>query len=438
MKEGNISKWLLFLAIVSFFVDSYANDINDAMNKTSREMSYSVKYGQHILIDEHQDFENQIENKNNSVFEIRHVLDLKNKTIKLPKECLLLFRGGFFINGTIIGNNTIIEAPNYQLFEPSCCVKGTFANAHLYADWFGDLQMAVNLASENSGVLFLSAKVYNLSKSLNIKRGVSLIGCGNEAAFRENRGTIICYEGNDPVIILNGTTQNPAKNITIRNLKIRGNGEDFHSGTNVGLYVGPKSYYCMVENVSIYACSNGVELDNAWNLRFESVNPYYCNNGFYLNGSSRAPLTASLFSTCVAYNCNVGFNFAGDMNATSIESCATDGCATSMRLGGCFGVTVCSYEFERHSKYGVHIDSSDCYATFIGVCPRSPSSDDVTHIKIDKAGRVSFLDLFISESVLSTRGYSIDVDVDCITKTHFYNCNINGRCVNLDKCFIMK
>ena len=109
MKEGNISKWLLlFLSIVSFFVDSYANDINDAMNKTSREMSYSVKYGQHILIDEHQDFENQIENKNNSVFEIRHVLDLKNKTIKLPKECLLLFRGGFFINGTIIGNNTTI------------------------------------------------------------------------------------------------------------------------------------------------------------------------------------------------------------------------------------------------------------------------------------------------------------------------------------------
>lgn len=114
-----------------------------------------------------------------------------------------------------------------------------------------------------------------------MKKGVTHIGCGNEGAYLENRGTIITYVGKGPVIELRGSIENPIKNVTIKNLKIRGNGMNGSKGTNVGSYIGPKAYYCIFENISLYASSNGVEIDNSWNLNFESVNPYYCENGFF-------------------------------------------------------------------------------------------------------------------------------------------------------------
>lgn len=425
-----------FLVLLFCITNIYAFHISSNEEQLSNIAKHVTNNERYLVLDKTMSFASQIKAKPNTVFEIRDIFDLGNKSINLPDNAILLFRGGVLKNGTIKGNNTIIDAPNYRIFEEDCRVTGSFLNTFLYADWFEDLQMAVDLGSSNSGVILLSPKTYLLKNTLVIEKGVSLIGCGNEGAFRENRGTIISYQGTGPVIALNGTKESPKKNISIKNLKIRGNGQNFKAGTNVGLYIGPKAYYCQFENISLYACSNGVELDNAWNLRFESVNPYYCNNGFYLNGVSGAPLTSSIFSTCVVYNCSVGFNFAGDMSATTIESCATDGCSIAMKLNGCFGVTISSFEFEKHSKYGIYIDNSDCYATFIGLCPRSPLSEDVTHIKIDRVGRVTFTDMYISKSVMSGKGYSVDIGKNSTSKVSFANCNIQGRNINFEDCII--
>lgn len=424
-------KILVHLVVLVFTCESAFSGI---IEHTTTNIS--TNEGKYIILKKEFSFAEQVVNKENYVFEIRDSFDLGDKEVKLSEGCILLFRGGFLNNGTIIGNKSLIEAPNYQIFGKSCFLKGSYANTYLYADWFDDLQLAIDLASQNTGVIMLSAKQYELRESLHLYGRVSLIGCGNEEAAIDNKGTILYYNGTDPVVQISGSKRDSRKNISIKNLKIRGNGENFHLGSNVGIYIGPQASFCQFENLSLYACSNGIELDNAWNLRFENINIYYCDNGFYLNNISKAPLTTTVFSTCVAYNCRVGFNFAGDMSSTTIESCATDGCNKGMVLSGCLGVTVSSFMFEKHSKYGLFIDSLDCYATITGLCPRSPKSDDVIHIKIDKVGRVSFSDMYISKYVVRDKSYSVVVDPSSTSKICFNNCNINGKSINLDSCVI--
>lgn len=410
------------------------NKLNPAF--ISLSSIYDASQGKYIVLDSKKTFYSQISGNTNTIFEVRDRFDLKGETINIPKGCILLFRGGALINGHIIGNNTIIEAPNYLIFSNKCTLTGSFGNTTFNADWFEDLQSAVDIATDNSGIVLLSAREYKLKNSLKLKKGITLLGCGNEGAFRDKRGTILQYNGSEPVVSICGTVNEPVKNVTIKNLKIRGNGKDFTPGTNVGIYIGPKAYYSIFENVSLYSCSNGIEMDNAWNLRFESVNPYYCVNGYFLNGKTRAPLTTSLFSTCVVYNSEVGFNMAADMNAVTFESCGTDGCATSMELAGCFGVSVVSYEFERHTKCGIHIDNSDCYVTFEGLCPRGLSDQTATLIKIDRVGRATFNEMYISNAVAPKKGLCVDVQEGYASKVTFNNAVIKGTSRNLERCNI--
>lgn len=414
-------KVLALLLFFSFFLNAVA--LNNA----------SASDNKYVVLDEHVSFVKQVRGQVNTVFEIRYDFDLANATVKLPLGCTLLFRGGSLYRGTLVGTGTLIEAPNCRIFGNGLSVSGTFGNTCFYADWFGSIQEAVDVASDNSGVVQLSAKYYRISEPLVLKRCVSLIGCGNEGAYLENKGTIVSYSGNDAVIKLAGSAEAPAKNIVIRDLKIRGNGLNNKAGTNVGLYIGQWSYYCKFENISLYGCSNGVVIEKAWNLYFEQVNPYYCINGFHLQ-KNISPLTTSSFVSCVAYSCDVGLDLAQDMNGVTLMSCGTDGCNTSMRLSSCYGVSVLSYTFEKHTECGIYINSPDCYVTFVGLSPRGYGNDAVTHIKIDKVGSVTFTDMYISKAAAPKNGYVVDVAQSSASKVRFNNCVIKGKGRNLKSC----
>lgn len=76
----------------------------------------------------------------NSIYEICDVLDLKGKTVTIPNNCILKFVGGRLINGTIVGNNTIIESPDVQIFSfdrSVHCLKGSWKIDAWKAEWFG-------------------------------------------------------------------------------------------------------------------------------------------------------------------------------------------------------------------------------------------------------------------------------------------------------------
>ena len=73
---------------------------------------------------------------NNNYYEIDTKYDLKGRILELPLNCVLVFKGGFFYNGTIIGAGTIIEASQAQLFN-NVFLRGNWRIRSFEASWFG-------------------------------------------------------------------------------------------------------------------------------------------------------------------------------------------------------------------------------------------------------------------------------------------------------------
>lgn len=53
----------------------------------------------------------------NTIYEIRYDFDLNGAEITIPEGCALKFEGGSLNNGVLVGNNTYIDANNYQIFK---------------------------------------------------------------------------------------------------------------------------------------------------------------------------------------------------------------------------------------------------------------------------------------------------------------------------------
>ena len=71
----------------------------------------------------------------NTIYEIRYEYDLSGSTLSVPAGCVLNVNGGKIVGGTINGNNTVIQAPNGQIFD-NVTFTGTFCGA-LNATWVG-------------------------------------------------------------------------------------------------------------------------------------------------------------------------------------------------------------------------------------------------------------------------------------------------------------
>ena len=74
--------------------------------------------------------------KPNCTYEICDGLDLKGDTIQIPINAELVFKGGFFKNGIICGNNTIISSECKTIFR-SIRLQGKWLNDSFCPEWFG-------------------------------------------------------------------------------------------------------------------------------------------------------------------------------------------------------------------------------------------------------------------------------------------------------------
>lgn len=76
-------------------------------------------------------------------------IDLRGQTLELPTGTVLSFVGGQYANGTLRGENLVIEADPVQIFD-GVRLSGSVANDEVWAEWFGDFgddaSVAVNSA----------------------------------------------------------------------------------------------------------------------------------------------------------------------------------------------------------------------------------------------------------------------------------------------------
>ena len=75
-------------------------------------------------------------NMPNNVYKIRYDFDLNGATINLPANSVLQFVGGSIKNGTLNGNNTVIEADFNAVIFDSVVIEGTWNVEHIYDSWF--------------------------------------------------------------------------------------------------------------------------------------------------------------------------------------------------------------------------------------------------------------------------------------------------------------
>ena len=102
-------------------------------------------------------------NESNTRYVIQYDFDLNEQEITIPESCILDFQGGSFNNGSINGNNTIIEAEPKVIFN-NINVNGTYKVNKVYCEWFNkDIKKTL----DSFGIINFIGN-YNIIKSIEI------------------------------------------------------------------------------------------------------------------------------------------------------------------------------------------------------------------------------------------------------------------------------
>lgn len=115
----------------------------------------------------------------NTVYIIEWDFDLNGETLEVPADCVLDFRGGSFSNGTIIGNESVIDSLPIPIFD-SVTIQGTFNNEKIYSEWFvaeSDMDK-IKAAIDSFGKVDLLTKTYNCDKEISVSNVSYIKGDG--------------------------------------------------------------------------------------------------------------------------------------------------------------------------------------------------------------------------------------------------------------------
>lgn len=236
----------------------------------------------------------------NTIYEIRYDFDLDGEIVTIPTGCALKFNGGSLSNGTLVGDDTCIEADVVKIFNSNIALDGTFAIPEIYPEWFGsntqDESPYINLALEYCTKIYgrtvkLSGRTYNISNTINLGSACNLIGqeVKNFVAPKDDSptGTIINVVGD-----IDGITCASANgyqhNRQIKYLFIQKDSANKH---NKGIYVK--------------SCESEMRLQMK-NWAIVGVVCRGFESGFYIEGYGDYGITSNIFSDCRFTNNKIG------------------------------------------------------------------------------------------------------------------------------------
>lgn len=90
----------------------------------------------YVILRKNKTFAEQV-TETNTIYEIRYDFDLGGESVTIPAGCILKFEGGKVTNGTLVGQNTGIEAGTAQIFDTDITLSGSWNVAEAYPEWFG-------------------------------------------------------------------------------------------------------------------------------------------------------------------------------------------------------------------------------------------------------------------------------------------------------------
>lgn len=113
----------------------FKNRIYDEANASGKGYKILRKYWKEVNGVRKNILTQDMINDANTVYEIRYDFDLNGAEISIPKNCILRFRGGSLRNGTLILDQTVIDATLYQIFY-NITTKG-YSSSDCQVEWFG-------------------------------------------------------------------------------------------------------------------------------------------------------------------------------------------------------------------------------------------------------------------------------------------------------------
>lgn len=157
----------------------------------------------------------------NTVYDIRHLFDLKGAKLTIPDNCILVFNGGMICNGTIYGNNTVVRADAVKIFDKDIVIGGSWGEFTVCARWFGnttnDIQKSIS-SFENKVINIDGQWIFNGTIEVPYD---TYLQVNNGAIKASSKGTIMRIYAGD-------------KEINLQNLRI--DLEKSYEGTCVELY----------------------------------------------------------------------------------------------------------------------------------------------------------------------------------------------------------
>ena len=258
-----------------------------------------------------------------STLTISNVFDLSGGTINLPNRSKLNFvKNGKLTNGTIVINNTFIDANEFNIgiLEGATISGTTLLNEVIRPEWFGNttsgynwntaLQTAINIAYNTSTEVKLSNRTYQYQSGLIIPAGVTFRGVSRgETAFSAGptKGSILYCTGPTTGTTSTRAVEISGRFVTMSDLVIKG--ESRFASKIDGLVLngvgdGSNNSYLLesiqINNLLIHSCNRGLSLlagnsgavtySNFDNIRIrdcqhhvkiqvQSANPIYSNSG---------------------------------------------------------------------------------------------------------------------------------------------------------------
>ncbi|MUH35606.1 hypothetical protein D9O36_07125 [Zobellia amurskyensis] len=212
------------------------------------------------------DWQNIPEDYSDSVWEIRYDFDLAGQTIILPENITIRFNGGILGNGTVRGDESIIETTTENQIFDALDLEGSFKTEYLKPQWFGASMDGENDDREDFVETLTEAENIHAKVLVDRDMFLDLEETGKKSIFLEDNTWI---EGaNDANIVIN-SLMSPAffivltKDITIKNITFL-----YDQKYDATFSDSPSSNTLNVVQVKDY-------LKSTKNIVFNSVNPVW-------------------------------------------------------------------------------------------------------------------------------------------------------------------
>lgn len=224
-------------------------------------------------------------NTPNKIYKIRFNIDLGGTTLTLPANCTLDFQGGSFSNGTIVGNNTRINAGLQKIFNTDIIISGSWNISDAYAEWFGakkdgitDDYLSIQKTLDSFKIWKLNKGTYNTTLPIKIGSNTSIYGVNNKTCILQKTGNGTIDDINAILIITSTAPYVSGVNLSLFTLSSAGYNVDY------GIYA-PQFSNSTLNCIDIWQCKTGIYLTTSWGLIFTQLD-ISANTRYRIEGSS--------------------------------------------------------------------------------------------------------------------------------------------------------